>query len=279
MKKIALMTDSSADLTEEMANELGLYVVRLPLIIDDEQYLEGIDITLDEFIEKMRQGAICKTASPIYGNLISKWNELLESYDEIVYVPISSGLSGSYATAYAASQNYDGRVIVIDAKFVCHPLTKLCLEIQKMIAKGYSGQEIKEIVETQAEMWACLMPENMTYLMRGGRISPAAAALGNLLKIVPLLKVENGAIDVQEKVRTHKKAYERAAVLCTAMEDKENYEFMVVEAGCPEEAKKLAEALSEIVGREVEICLMHPTIMSHCGPGTLACGWYRKLHY
>ena len=279
MKKIALMTDSSADITEQLAQELQIYVLRLPLVIDNVQYLEEIDITTEEFMEKMRNGAIAKTSSPLFGTMIALWEELLKTYDEVIYVPISSGLSGTYNTAYAASLNYDGRVIVIDAKFVCHPLTKLCIEIKKMIAKGYSGVGIKDIVETQAEMWACLMPENLNALMRGGRTTPAVATLANLLKIVPLLKVENGAIDVQEKVRTHKKAYDRAAILCSAMENKEDYDFMVVDGGCKEEAIKLANHLSELVGKEVQIYPMHPVIMSHCGPGTLACGWWRKLKY
>lgn len=279
MKKIAVMTDSSADLSEELAQELGLYVVRLPLVIDDEQYLEGIDITREAFIEKMKQGAIVKTASPILGSLMEQWETLLENYDEIVYLPISSGLSGSYGTAYALAQNYDNRIVVVDAKFACYPLTKLCEEVKHMIEKGYDAHQIKEIVESQAEMWACLMPKDLNALMRGGRISPAVAALGNLLKIVPLLKVEHGAIDVQEKVRTHKKAYERAIQLCTSMENKEDYHFMVVDADCSEEAEKMAKALSEIVHQEVEIRLMYPTIMSHTGPGTVACGWYRKLKY
>lgn len=279
MKKIAIITDSSADITEELAQELGIYVLRLPLVIDGKQYLEEIDISTEEFMNKMRNGSIAKTSSPLFGTMISLWEELLESHDEVIYVPISSGLSGTYNTAYAASLQYEGKVVVINAKFVCHPLTKLCVEIKNMANKGYSAVGIKDIVETQAEMWACLMPENLTALMRGGRISPAVAALGNLLKIVPLLKVENGAIDVQEKVRTHKKAYSRAAALCTAMENKDDYEFMVVNAGLPEEATKLANHLSELVGKEVEIHPMHPVIMSHCGPGTLACGWYRKLKY
>lgn len=279
MKKIALMTDSSADISESLAQELGIYVVRLPLIIDNVQYLEEIDISTEEFMQKMRNGAITKTSSPLFGTMIALWEELLETYDEVIYVPISSGLSGTYNTAYAASLNYNGKVVVIDAKFVCYPLTRLCIDIKKMIEKGYSAVGIKDIVETQAEMWACLMPENLNALMRGGRTTPAVATLANLLKIVPLLKVENGAIDVQEKVRTHKRAYDRAAILCTSMENKEDYEFMVVDAGLPLEAQKLANHLSELTNQPVNIYPMHPIIMSHCGPGTLACGYYKKLKY
>ncbi|MDD6467551.1 MAG: DegV family protein [Erysipelotrichaceae bacterium] len=279
MKKIAVMTDSSADLDEELAKQLGLYVIRLPLIIDDKQYLEGTEISLEEFIDKMKQGAIVKTSSPLLGMVIEAWEQLLKEYDEIIYLPVSSGLSGSYNTACALAQNYDDRITVIDSKFVCYPLTKLCLEVKEMIAKGYSSKQIKEIIESQAEMWACLMPQDLNALKRGGRISPAVAALGNLLKIVPLLKVENGAIDVQEKVRTHKKAYDRAIQICTEMENKDDYCFMVVDADCSEAAQYIAKSLSEIVHQEVEIHKMHAIIMSHTGPGTVACGWYRKLKY
>lgn len=279
MKKIAVMTDSGADISAEEAKAWDLHVMRLPLIIDDVSYLEAIDISLEDFIARMRKGATVKTSSPILGDLIHTWENLLESYDEVIYVPLSSQLSGSYTTAFAASQAYDGRVIVIDAKFACYPQTVLCRDIQQMIRKGYEGAAIKALVEQQAEMWALLMPENLTALMRGGRISPAVAALGNLLKIVPILKVEHGAIDVYDKVRTHKKAYDIAVKAMCSIDHPELYNFYVVDAGSNGGAEYIAKAMEELLHREVEIHPMHPIIMAHTGPGTAACGWYRKLQY
>ena len=279
MRKIAVLTDSSADIHSIEADKLGIHVIRMPLIIDDVQHLEETDIDLATFIDKMNNGSAVKTSSPIIGNLLMKWDELLENHDEVVYLPISSGLSGSYGTAYAASKNYDGKVIVIDTKFVCYPLTLLCQEILKMANKGYNGEQIKSLVEENAELWACLMPYNLNALMRGGRIAPAVATLGNLLKIVPLLKVENGAIDVQDKVRTHRKAYEKAVQICTSVDNPNDYDFIVVEADCKEEAKNMASRMEQILGVPVPIYPMQAVIISHTGPNTVACARIKKLVY
>ena len=279
MKTIAVLTDSSADLSVAEAERLGINIIRLPLIIDETQYLEEVEISLETFIAKMRTGSDVKTSSPIMGDLLTKWEELLKTHDEVIYIPISSGLSGSLNTALAISKNYDGKVVVIDAKFVCYPLTMLCLDVLDMISKGYSGTEIKTIVENDAELWACLMPYNLNALMKGGRISPAVAALGNLLKIVPLLKVENGAIDIQDKVRTHKKAYDKAIKICTDVENFDDYRFLVVDGDCMKESIEVAKKLEKIVNAPVEIHKMRAVIMSHTGPSTVACGRVKKLKY
>ena len=279
MKKIAVLTDSSADLSVIEADKLGINVIRMPLIIDGIQSLEETEINLETFIDKMRVNADVKTSSPILGDLLTKWEELLKTNDEVVYIPISSGLSSSFATGLAASKNYDGKVVVIDAKFVCYPLAMLCLDVIEMGKKGYTGLEIKEIVEKDAELWACLMPYNLNALMNGGRISPAVAALGNLLKIVPLLKVENGAIDVLEKVRTHKKAYDRAIKICTDVENPDDYHFLVVDGDSEKESLEVAKKIEKIVKAPVSVHKMHAVIMSHTGPSTVACGRVKKLKY
>ena len=279
MKTIAVLTDSSADLSVAEAKRLGINIIRMPLIVDETQYLEEVEIDLETFIAKMRAGSDVKTSSPILGDLFAKWEELLKTHDEVIYIPISSGLSSSFNTALAVSKNYDGKVVVIDAKFVCYPLTMLCLDVLDMISKGYSGVEIKTIVEKDAELWACLMPYNLNALMKGGRISPAVAALGNLLKIVPLLKVENGAIDIQDKVRTHKKAYDKAIKICTDVENFDDYRFLVVDGDCMKESLEVAKKLEKIVNAPVEIHKMRAVIMSHTGPSTVACGRVKKLKY
>ncbi|MCF0111408.1 MAG: DegV family protein [Erysipelotrichaceae bacterium] len=279
MKKIAVMTDSGADISEQEATELGIHVIRLPLVINGVQYIESKDITRDDFISRMKKGCSVKTSSPILGELMKRWEKLLEEYDEILYIPLSSNLSGSYNTAMAASMGYEGRVVVVDAKFVCYPLTVLCKDVLKLIEHGYDASQIKALVEAQAEMWACLIPFDLTSLMRGGRISPAVAALGNMLKIVPILKVENGAIDVLNKVRTHKKAYDMAIKEICDGKSPDDYIFMIVDGDNHEAAIFLKEAMEELLHTEVEIHPMAPVIMSHTGPGTVALGWYRKLKY
>lgn len=278
MKKIAIMTDSSADISNEESVRNNLFVMRLPLVIDGKEYIEEDSISLLDFTTMMYAGAVAKTSQAVLGKLIEMWTDILKEYDEIVYIPISSNLSGSYSSAALCSESFDGRVIVVDAKFVCYPLQWLCLEAQKMVEKGYTGQQIKEKIETETNMWAVLIPEKLEYLQRGGRISKAAAALGNLLKIAPILKVEDGGIDTYDKVRTLKRAYQ-VAIEANSIENPEDYIWMVVEADFKEMGNELAASLEAAIKQPVRVVPMHATIMSHTGPRTIGIGRIKKLNY
>lgn len=277
MLKIALMTDSSADISNEDAAKYGIYVLRFPLTINGIEYIEEESITLNEFTQKMYDGAIAKTAQSIIGRLLTMWDELLLTYDHVIYSPISSGLSGAYQTAMVQSKAYDGKVTVINSKCACYPHQLLCREIKKMVDRGYQPNEIKEIIEKESLMWAVLIPEDLVYLKRGGRISAAAAALGSLLKIVPLLKVENGAIDALEKVRTLKKAYAVGIELATNVENHEDYYWIVCESNATEKAVEIAKEMEHITNQSVTIAPIFPVIMAHTGPGTIGIGYIKKL--
>ena len=279
MQRVAVMTDSSADIHADQAEQLGLYVMRFPLIIDGQEYIEEEQISTPEFIRRMKEGAVVKTSQAHLGELIDTWNRILEEADEILYLPISSGLSGSYQSACTAAAGFDGRVTVVDARFACYPLTWLCLWAKRQLEEGYSCTQIKDKIEKEAELWAALIPEKLEYLKRGGRISPAAAALGNLLKIVPILKVEHGEIDVLGKVRTVKKAYQVGLDAAADVEDPADYEWMIVEADMKEEAEILKQQMEERVHQPVTIHEMSAIIMAHTGPRTLGYGRVKKLKF
>ncbi len=279
MRKVAILTDSSCDIDDITAKELGIYVLRMPIIIDGKEYIEDIDIKLDGIKAKMAEGKMAKTAQASLGSLIKMYNTLLEEYDEILHIPLSSGLSGMYQTALMQSKTYDHKIAVVDAKCACYPLTKLCLDAKKMIEEGKSAFEIRDIIERETSMMeAVIIPADLNYLKRGGRITPAAAALASLLKIVPILYLKDGVIDVFDKVRTMKKAISRGIEAIGDVEDPSQYYWMVIADGCEELVEKVKSDLKAITKQEIEFHYFGAVILSHTGPGVLAFGRIRKMH-
>ncbi|MFI3283681.1 MAG: DegV family protein [Erysipelotrichaceae bacterium] len=277
MSKIALMVDSASGISKEESESLKIHVVRMPVMVDNQEYIDEETITLEAFTQHMRSGAICKTSQPPLGKIIEMYEQLLKEYDEIIYLPMSSKLSGTYQTALQASKAYDGRVTVIDSLHIAYVNIGLCEQVLKMISQGMTTSEIKEIVERDASMWACLLPDDLIHLKNGGRISAMAAALGNLLKIVPILKVEDGAIDVYDKVRTKRKALLMSIDAITKVENPEEYIWYVLHADCDEEAQKLANSIAEIVQQEVRVHPLGTIVMAHTGPDTIALGRMKKI--
>ncbi len=279
MYNIKVVSDSAVDCTVLQEKELNLEVVRLPINLDGVEYLEAVDISLEQFIKKMREGAVVKTSQPTFAEITRAWDKALETADEVIYVPLSSKLSGSYASACMyAEEEYKGKVTVLDLKQICYPQQQVCLDIQECIKKGMSSSEIKKLFEEKSELWAILIPEDISYLKRGGRISSAAAALANLLKIYPILKVEDGAIDVYDKVRTSKKAYQLGIDAClNGVSNVDDYHWFIVEADSMELSLKIKEEIEKKYPIKVKIVPMHAIVMSHTGPGTFCFGRYRKI--
>lgn len=279
MNKIAILVDSSADITNEDAKALGIHVIRMPLTINNEDVMETDGISDEEFIRKMKEGATVKTSQPLLGNLVMKWKELLEDHDGVLFLPLSSRLSGTYSSAVLASLDFEGKVVVVDTKMACCPLQYIAEDAVKMVSEGYSLEEMKDKIEKETYMFACIVPDTLTYLKNGGRISPAAAALGNLLKIIPILKVEDGYIDVSDKVRTTKKAYLAAIDKVIDVENKDDYYWFVVHSDCENLANEYKTILEEKVNQEVTVKPIRAIIMAHTGPGTLGVGRLKKLKY
>jgi DegV family protein with EDD domain len=257
--------------------QLDIKVVRLPLIMNQKTVIEEIGISREDFIQAMKSGDSVKTAQPIVGDLLSMWDENLKEAEKILYIPLSCGLSGSYQSAKVLSESYAGRVVVVDAKLVCYPLQYVCVQAKRLLEEGRSVEEVKDMIESQAMMFAALIPSSLEYLKRGGRMSSAAAALGSLLKITPILKVENGSIDVLDKVRTHKKAIDTALTVVSAIAHPQAYHWYVVEADAMDLANEVALRLETLINQPVVVRPIHPIIMAHTGPGTIGIGYTRIL--
>lgn len=197
MGRVAIMTDSNSGITQSEAKELGIRVVPMPFFIDGEEYLE--DITLDQkgFYEKLLTGANVSTAQPSIGYVNSIWDELLTEYDEIVYIPMSSGLSKSCESALnSATQNYQGKVYVVDNQRISVTQRNSVMDALKLVEKGYNGKEIHDIlIRDKMNSDIYIMVDTLKYLKQGGRITPAAAALGGLLKIKPILLIKGEKLD------------------------------------------------------------------------------------
>ena len=278
MKKYAILTDSSCDIDDKTAQELGIFVLRMPITIDEKEYTEGVDIDLNGIKKAMSDGKVVKTSQARLGALIKMYDSLLEEYDEIIHIPLSSGLSGMYETSLIQSKTYEGRITVIDAKCVCYPLTKLCLDVKEMIGEGKTASEIKDIIEnTPSIMEAIIIPSDLNYLKRGGRITLAAAALANLLKIVPVLSLKEGVIDVFDKVRTWKKAIHKGIDEAVNVDDPSQYYWMVIADGFDDMVEEVKQELEKRTHQQVEVHQFGAVILSHTGPGVVALKKKKKI--
>ncbi len=279
MNKIALMCDSSADITKQQAEELDIHVVRMPITINGKEYIEEETIFDEDVIRALKNEEQVKTAQPIIGDLTKMWDALLETYDEVFYLPLSRELSGTCNVAINLAKAYDGRVTVVDSTFVCYPVIDVLLMAREMFKKGYTTAQVKEKIETEGELYAVLIPENLTTLKNGGRISPAAASIAGLLKIQPLLSVEQGAIDLIDKVRTLKRAYKEGIAHITKDVNPEDYLWMIIDADNRSVSDELKVYLEETIHQPVEQHQFKSVIMSHTGPGTIGFGRIRKIKY
>ena len=207
MSKVAVMTDSNSGITQSQAKELGITVVPMPFYIDGKLYYEDIDLTQEDFYRMLEKGGDISTSMPAVGDLIDRWEALLKDYDEIVYIPMSSGLSSSCATAKALAQDYEGQVFVVDNQRISVTMKQTVFEAMKMAEHGKTAAEIRDILEaTKFESTIYIMVDTLTYLKKGGRITPAAAALGTLLKLKPVLQIRGEKLDAFAKARTIKQA-------------------------------------------------------------------------
>ena len=264
MKKVAILTDSGCDIDEKTARELGIYVLRMPIMIGSKEYTEGIDLDLEGLKEELAKGQMAKTAQASPGSLIKIYNKLLEEYDEILHIPLSSGLSGMYQTSLMQAKTFGNRIAVVDAK--------------KLLESGKSAFEVKDIIENSGNILeAIIIPRDITYLKNGGRISSAAAALANLLKIVPVLSVSEGKIDVYDKVRTEKRALKVGFDAITKVDNYEDYYWMIIEDECDDLRDEMKKKLEEKTHQEVELHDFGAVILSHTGPGVFGFGHVKKL--
>ena len=207
MEKIAIVTDSNSGITQEEGRRLGVSVLPMPFYINDVMYLEGITLTQEEFYEKLKNDEAISTSQPSPAEVCGLWDNLLKEYDEVVHIPMSSGLSASCETAMALARDYDGRVQVVDNQRISVTQRQSVLDALVLCEAGRTAAEIKEkLEEEKMESSIYITLETLKYLKKGGRITPAAAAIGTVLNLKPVLQIQGEKLDAYAKVRGKKQA-------------------------------------------------------------------------
>ena len=230
MGKIAIVTDSNSGITQERGRKLGISVLPMPFYINDVMYLEGVTLTQEEFYKRLEKDERISTSQPSPAEVCGLWDNLLKEYDEIVHIPMSSGLSASCETAMGLARNYDGRVQVVNNQRISVTQTQSVLDAMGLAEAGRTAAEIKEVLEKEKmESSIYITLETLKYLKRGGRITPAAAAIGTVLNLKPVLQIQGGKLDAYAKVRGKKQA--KRVIIKAVQEDLENRFAKYVQSG------------------------------------------------
>ncbi len=207
MGKVAILTDSNSGISQEEAKQYGVYVLPMPFYINDELYYEGITLTQDQFYDHLTGDSDIHTSMPVVGDVLDKWDELLKVYDEVVYIPMSSGLSSSCQTAKTLAEDYDGKVQIVDNHRISVTMMRSVLNAKGLADQGWKAKDIKEYLEkTAADSSIYILVPSLKWLKKGGRLTPAAALLGSLLRIKPVLQIQGEKLDSYAKCRTLKNA-------------------------------------------------------------------------
>ena len=209
MKRVGIVTDSHGGISLDQAKEMGVKVVPMPFYFGDDCYYEGVSISREDFFKRLNEGEGVSTSQPSPEAVMEAWREALTEYEKVLYMPISSGLSGSCNTArmLATEEEFEGKVFVVDNGRVATPMHRSILDALELIEEGYSAQEVQLMLETAgAKMSIYIAVETLEHLKNGGRITPATAAIGTVLNIKPILKLNTGVLETYKKSRGMKKA-------------------------------------------------------------------------
>ena len=207
MGNVAIVTDSNSGISQAEGKELGIYVIPMPFLVDGKLYFEDVDMNKEQFYHFLENDADLSTSQPSPGDVMDLWDKLLKEYDEIVHIPMSSGLSASCSTAMGLARDYDGKVQVVDNQRISVTMQQSVMDAKHLVAAGKSAAQIKEILEKGAlESSIYLMVDTLKYLKKGGRITPAAALLGSALNLKPILQIQGDKLDAYKKVRGVKAA-------------------------------------------------------------------------
>ena len=207
MARTAIATDSNSGITQSQAKELGVFVLPMPFFMRGKIQFEDIDLTQEQFYEILAEDAAVSTSQPSPGDLMDFWNKILEEYDDIVYIPMSSGLSASCDTATVLSEDYEGKVQVVNNQRISVTQQQSVLDAKKMANRGVAAKDIKAILEEDAlDASIYIMVDTLKYLKKGGRLTPAVAAIGTMLRLKPVLTIQGDKLDAFAKVRGMKLA-------------------------------------------------------------------------
>ena len=287
--KTAVMTDTNSGIMKAEADSMGIFLIPMPVIINDETHYEGIDLTEDSFYGSLTGGMNVSTSQPSPGDLMDLWDDILEQgYDEIIHIPMSSGLSGSCSTAMvlAGEDEYEGKVFVVDNRRISVTQYQSVKDAQMLAAMGMDGAQIKKrLEETAADSVIFITVDTLKYLKKGGRITPAAAALGTLLKIKPVLIILGEKLDSFAKARTMKQAKTMMMnaiqkELDERLHDSEcrNCHLAIAHTDNEEAALEFKKEVEErFPNADVYMAPLSLSIACHIGPGSLAVTATRKM--
>ena len=283
MIKVAIATDSNSGITQAKAEEMGISVIPMPFYINDELYFEDITLTQEQFYEKLQSDCTITTSQPAPGDVTDLWDKLLKEYDQVVYIPMSSGLSNSCETAMMLAGEYEGKVFVVNNKRISVTQKQSVLDAIELAKNGKSGKEIKNILEDmKLETAIYITVDTLKYLKRGGRITPAAAAIGTIMNIKPVLQIQGEKLDSFAKARGFKQAKN---VMLDAMEKdiKERFSGKKIHLHaaytCTEEEAEdwKREIESRFSGYDVNIEKLSLSVACHIGPGSIAIACTKAL--
>ncbi len=281
MKKIAIVTDSNAGILPAEAEGKGIFVLPMPFLVNDELYFENINLSQAEFYKLLEENATVSTSQPSLGDLTELWTDLLKEYDEIVHIPMSSGLSQSCASAQMAAKEFDGRVFVVDNHRISVTLKASVYEAAKLREQGKSAAEIKEwLEETAADASIYIAVDTMKYLKKGGRVTPAAATIGSILRLKPILSLQGERLDKYAIARSQLKAKETMKEAMAkdvrgylqTLADTGNLNLFVAHTNCEEDAQAFVKEIQTYFPH-LNVTYCDPLSLSvacHIGPGALA---------
>lgn len=285
-KKIAVVTDSNSGITQSQAREYGLYVLPMPFMINEETFYEDITLTQDQFYKRLSDNADVITSQPSPEEVMKLWDEVLKTHDEIVHIPMSSGLSGSCQSARMLAEEYDGRVQVVNNQRISVTQRQSALDALTLIERGMDAAAVKEFLEEDKfNSSIYIMLDTLYYLKKGGRITPAAAALGTILRLKPVLQIQGEKLDAFAKART---ASQGKTIMINAirsdMEKRfggvspDNVWLQIAYTYDRETAEQFkAQVLEAFPGFDVHLDPLSLSIACHIGPGSLALACSKKI--
>ena len=286
MAKVAIVTDSNSGITQKQAEEFGIFVIPMPFTINDKTYYEDITLDAEKFYTKQAEGANIATSQPTPDTVFETWNKVLNKYDEIVHIPMSSGLSGSCQTAIMIAADFGGKVQVANNQRISVTQRQSVLDAKKLADEGKDAAYIRNFLEEDKYNSSIyIMLDTLYYLKKGGRITPAAAALGTILKLKPVLQIQGDKLDAFAKARTTNQG---KSIMINAIRhdmenrfggiDKDKIWLQIAHTQNEEAAKQLKEELLEEFSEfDIHIDPLSLSIACHIGPGALAIACSMKI--
>ncbi len=286
MSKIAIITDSNSGITQAQGKELGIFVLPMPFMINEEPFFEDINLTQDEFYKKLESGADVITSQPSPEDVLNLWKEVLRDHDEIVHIPMSSGLSGSCQSAIMLSEDFNGKVQVVNNQRISVTQRQSCLDAKLLASRGMNAKQIREFLEKDKfNSSIYIMLDTLYYLKKGGRITPAAAAIGTLLKLKPVLQIQGEKLDAFAKARTVNQG--KITMINAIRNDMEtrfggaapdNIWLEIAYTKNIDAAMQFKKELQqEFPGFDIQMDPLSLSVSCHIGPGALAVACCKKI--